>query len=298
MTTSSTKTKQKHRDKSRSDAPTGLVPASPAAPAAIAARRAAAAADVLTENYRPLTAPPDALLHATGLVKVYDGRRVVNGVDLHISPGEIVGLLGPNGAGKTTTFYMIVGLVRPDGGSVRFAKHDVTHHPMYRRARLGMGYLPQEESIFRKLSVEDNIMAVLETMDLPKAEKKERLEGLMERFGISHLRRNLAITLSGGEKRRLTIARSLVTEPSLLMLDEPFSGVDPIAVSEIQDIIRSLSHAGLAILITDHNVRETLSIVDRACLIFEGRVHREGTQEFLVNDPLSRQLYLGKDFTM
>ena len=243
---------------------------------------------------------PDSeyLLSTHGLVKIYDERRVVNGVDITVRHGEIVGLLGPNGAGKTTTFYMIVGLVPPNDGTVFFDGQDATHLAMYKRARLGMGYLPQEESIFRKLTVEENIMGVMETMPLSKAEKKERLEGLMERFGIAHLRRNHAITLSGGEKRRLTIARSLVTEPSLLMLDEPFSGVDPIAVSEIQEIVKSLSEAGLAILITDHNVRETLSIVDRAYLIFEGRVRREGPREFLVNDPLSRQLYLGESFSM
>ncbi len=243
---------------------------------------------------------PDSeyLLSTHGLVKIYDERRVVNGVDITVRHGEIVGLLGPNGAGKTTTFYMIVGLVPPNDGTVFFDGQDATHLAMYKRARLGMGYLPQEESIFRKLTVEENIMGVMETMPLSKPEKKERLEGLMERFGIAHLRRNHAITLSGGEKRRLTIARSLVTEPSLLMLDEPFSGVDPIAVSEIQEIVKSLSEAGLAILITDHNVRETLSIVDRAYLIFEGRVRREGPREFLVNDPLSRQLYLGESFSM
>ena len=249
---------------------------------------------------QPTSAAGDSefLLSTHGLIKEYDERRVVNGVDITVRPGEIVGLLGPNGAGKTTTFYMIVGLIAPTGGTVWFNGQDATTLPMYKRARLGMGYLPQEESIFRKLSVQENIMAVMETLDLSRAEKKERLDGLLERFGISHIRKSQALTLSGGEKRRLTIARSLVTNPSLLMLDEPFSGVDPIAVSEIQEIVRSLSEAGLAILITDHNVRETLSIVDRACLIFEGRVHREGSREFLVNDPLSRQLYLGKDFTM
>ena len=253
-----------------------------------------------TPDPAPTAAVPDSdfLLSTHGLVKIYDERRVVSGVDINVRHGEIVGLLGPNGAGKTTTFYMIVGLVPPNDGTVFFDGKDATHLAMYKRARLGMGYLPQEESIFRKLTVEENIMGVMETMNLSKTEKKERLEGLMERFGIAHLRRNHAITLSGGEKRRLTIARSLVTEPSLLMLDEPFSGVDPIAVSEIQEIVKSLSEAGLAILITDHNVRETLSIVDRAYLIFEGRVRREGPREFLVNDPLSRQLYLGESFSM
>ena len=240
----------------------------------------------------------DFLLSTHGLVKIYDERMVVNEVDINVRPGEIVGLLGPNGAGKTTTFYMILGLVAPDGGKVFFDGRDATELAMYKRARLGMGYLPQEESVFRKLTVEENIMGVMETMRLPKADKQERLDGLLERFGIAHLRRSHAITLSGGEKRRLTIARSLVTEPSLLMLDEPFSGVDPIAVSEIQEIVKSLSEAGLAILITDHNVRETLSIVDRAYMIYEGRVRREGTRDFLVNDPLSRQLYLGESFSM
>ena len=240
----------------------------------------------------------DFLLHTHDLIKVYDGRAVVNGVEVTVRPSEIVGLLGPNGAGKTTSFYMIVGLIQPNGGSVTFNGKDATHEPMYRRARLGMGYLPQEESIFRKLSVEDNILAVMETQDIPRSERRDRCYELMKRFGIEKLAKNEAITLSGGEKRRLTIARSLVTDPKLLMLDEPFSGVDPIAVGEIQEIVRSLREQGLAILITDHNVRETLDIVDRAYLLFEGRVEREGTRDFLINDPLSRQLYLGERFSM
>ncbi|WP_395717173.1 LPS export ABC transporter ATP-binding protein [Prosthecobacter sp.] len=238
------------------------------------------------------------LLHTEGLKKVYDGRAVVNGVDIEVKSGEIVGLLGPNGAGKTTTFYMIVGLVQPNGGKVMFDGKDATHEPMYMRARLGMGYLPQEESIFRRLTVRENIMAVMETQPFSKKEREDQTQALMEKFGIDHVADNLAITLSGGEKRRLTIARSLVTSPKLLMLDEPFSGVDPIAVSEIQDIIRMLRQAGLAILITDHNVRETLNIVDRAYLIFEGRVRRHGTKDFLVNDEEARRLYLGEGFTM
>jgi len=238
------------------------------------------------------------LLQTQQLKKIYDGRAVVNGVDVNVKQGEIVGLLGPNGAGKTTSFYMIVGLVPPNGGQVLFNREDVTKMPMYERARLGMGYLPQEESIFRKLTVEQNIMAVLETQPVSRAERRERCDKLMEQFGIQNLAKNIAITLSGGEKRRLTIARSLVTRPKLLMLDEPFSGVDPIAVGEIQEIIQGLRESGLAILITDHNVRETLSIVDRAYLIFEGRVEREGTRDFLVNDPLSRELYLGDRFSM
>lgn len=245
--------------------------------------------------------PPDTqetLLHTEGLKKVYDGRAVVNGVDIEVKAGEIVGLLGPNGAGKTTTFYMIVGLVRPNGGKVIFDGNDATEQPMFKRARLGMGYLPQEESIFRRLTVKENIIAVMETQNYTKKEREDQCQQLMEKFGIDHVANNLALTLSGGEKRRLTIARSLVTEPKLLMLDEPFSGVDPIAVSEIQEIIRMLRRAGLAILITDHNVRETLNIVDRAYLIYEGQVRRHGSKDFLVNDPEARRLYLGEDFTM
>lgn len=238
------------------------------------------------------------LLHTESLKKVYDGRAVVNGVNIEVKEGEIVGLLGPNGAGKTTTFYMIVGLVRPNGGRVIFDGSDATQLPMFKRARLGMGYLPQEESIFRRLTVRDNILAVMETQNFTRQEREEQCQQLMEKFGIDHVADNPALTLSGGEKRRLTIARSLVTEPKLLMLDEPFSGVDPIAVSEIQDIIRMLRQAGLAILITDHNVRETLNIVDRAYLIYEGQVRRHGTKDFLVNDPEARRLYLGEDFTM
>ncbi len=240
----------------------------------------------------------ERLLYTEGLKKVYDGRAVVNGVDIEVKKGEIVGLLGPNGAGKTTTFYMIVGLVRPNGGRVVFDGNDTTTKPMYVRARLGMGYLPQEESIFRKLTVRENILAVMETQQFTSQERRDQCQALMEKFGIDHVADNVALTLSGGEKRRLTIARSLVTEPKLLMLDEPFSGVDPIAVSEIQDIIRMLRKAGLAILITDHNVRETLNIVDRAYLIYEGQVKRHGSKEFLVNDPVARQLYLGEDFSM
>ena len=232
------------------------------------------------------------------LVKIYGGRAVVNGINVNVKAGEIVGLLGPNGAGKTTTFYMIVGLVRPNSGSVLFRDKDVTNYPMFRRARLGMGYLPQEESIFRKMTVEQNIMAILETLPLSKYERRQRCDQLLHQFGIEKIAKNTALTLSGGEKRRLTIARSLVTSPSLLMLDEPFSGVDPIAVYDVQQIVVNLRKSGLAILITDHNVRETLSIVDRAYLIFEGRVESEGSKDFLINDPISRQLYLGERFRM
>jgi lipopolysaccharide export system ATP-binding protein len=237
-----------------------------------------------------------ALLRAEGLVKVYGQRAVVNGVDLEVKPGEIVGILGPNGAGKTTTFYMIVGLVRPDGGKVWFRGQEVTGMPMHLRARMGMGYLPQEESIFRRLTVEENLMAVLETTELGRLARRERCGELLEQFGITHVARQPALTLSGGEKRRLTIARSLVTRPSLLMLDEPFSGVDPIAVADVQEIVVGLRQQGLAILITDHNVRETLSIVDRAYLIYEGRVQTQGNKEFLVNDSVARRVYLGESF--
>ncbi|XHR27719.1 MAG: LPS export ABC transporter ATP-binding protein [Chthoniobacteraceae bacterium] len=248
----------------------------------------------------PVTAASEAtpILRTDKLVKIYGGRAVVNGVDINIKAGEVVGVLGPNGAGKTTTFYMVVGLVRPNGGRVIFKDQDVTGYPMHRRARMGMGYLPQEESIFRKLTVEENIMAILETTDKSKKERRDRCAELLNQFGIEHVAKQLALTLSGGEKRRLTIARSLVSNPSLLMLDEPFSGVDPIAVYDVQQIIVNLRKTGLAILITDHNVRETLSIVDRAYLVSEGRIESEGTKDFLINDPISRQLYLGERFSM
>ena len=240
----------------------------------------------------------DSLLSTNGLVKIYDERRVVDGIDIKVKEREIVGLLGPNGAGKTTSFYMIVGLVRPDYGNVLFDSDDVTNLPMHIRARLGIGYLPQEESIFRKLTVYENIMAILETMNYSRAEMVDRCHSLMKRFGIDKLASNKAITLSGGEKRRLTIARSLVSNPKLLMLDEPFSGVDPIAVGEIQEIISQLREEGLSILITDHNVRETLGIVDRAYMIYEGKVLTQGTREELVNNPEARKFYLGDQFRM
>ncbi len=248
----------------------------------------------------PVTAPAPAkrVLETEQLVKIYGGRAVVNGININVRAGEIVGLLGPNGAGKTTSFYMIVGLVRPNSGRVLFSGDEVTNFPMYKRARLGMGYLPQEESIFRRLTVEQNIMAILETRPMTKQERRHRCDELLHQFGIEKIAKNTALTLSGGEKRRLTIARSLVTNPTLLMLDEPFSGVDPIAVYDVQQIVVNLRKSGLAILITDHNVRETLSIVDRAYLIFEGRVESEGTKDFLINDPISRQLYLGERFRM
>jgi len=254
----------------------------------------------MSENTPSNTSPSlgPEIVRTEKLVKVYGGRAVVNGVDIHCHSGEIVGLLGPNGAGKTTSFYMIVGLVQPNGGRVIFDGEDVTRFPMYRRARMGMGYLPQEESIFRKMTVEENIMAILETQPLNRSERRLRCEELLHQFGIEHVAKQVALTLSGGEKRRLTIARSLVTKPRLLMLDEPFSGVDPIAVADVQQIVSNLRDTGLAILITDHNVRETLNIVDRAYLISEGKVVTQGTKEFLINDPIARRVYLGEGFRM
>jgi lipopolysaccharide export system ATP-binding protein len=240
----------------------------------------------------------NALLRTQGLVKIYGGRRVVDGVDINVKSGEIVGLLGPNGAGKTTSFYMTVGLVKPNGGKVFFDGRDVTRMPMHKRARRGIGYLAQEPSVFRKLTVEENILAILETLPLTPDERKFRLDYLLEELDITSLAKNKAYTLSGGERRRLEITRALVTGPKLMLLDEPFSGVDPIAVHEVQQIIAGLKGKGLGILLTDHNVRETLRIVDRAYLIVHGKVVREGTSDFLINDPHSREIYLGPDFSM
>jgi lipopolysaccharide export system ATP-binding protein len=240
----------------------------------------------------------NVLLRTQGLVKIYGGRRVVDGVDIYVRAGEVVGLLGPNGAGKTTSFYMTVGLVKPNGGKVFFDGKDVTRMPIHKRARRGIGYLSQEPSVFRKLTVEENIMAILETLPLTEEERKFRLDYLLEELDIASLAKNKAYTLSGGERRRLEITRALVTGPKLMLLDEPFSGVDPIAVYEVQKIIAGLKHKGLGILLTDHNVRETLRIVDRAYLIHHGKVVREGTSEFLINDPHSRDIYLGPEFSM
>ena len=238
------------------------------------------------------------LVRTEELVKEYHGKRVVNGVSLEVKAGEVVGLLGPNGAGKTTSFYMTIGLVKPNGGRVFFKGRDVTKLPVFIRARLGMGYLAQEPSIFRRLTVEQNVMAILETLPIPQAERRRRLQFLLEELKISHLAKQQALTLSGGERRRLEITRALVTNPSLILLDEPFSGVDPLAVHDVQQIVIELKERGLGILITDHNVRETLAVVDRAYLICEGKVLREGTSQFLVNDEVSRELYLGPRFTM
>ncbi len=241
-------------------------------------------------------AEPD--LKATGLVKVYGDRTVVNGMDVACSCGEIVGLLGPNGAGKTTTFYMVVGLVKPDGGKVVFRGEDVTRLPVYLRARKGLGYLAQEPSVFRKLSVWNNVMAILETLPMSGKERKARAEELLAPFDLMKVAGQPAYTLSGGERRKLEIARALVRNPAILMLDEPFAGVDPLSVSEIQEIVRDLAKKGLGIIITDHNVRETLSVVDRAYMVCDGRLLKEGTAAELVGDEDVRARYLGAGFKM
>ena len=238
------------------------------------------------------------LLETKGLVKSYGGRKVVDGLSISVGRSEIVGLLGPNGAGKTTTFYMTVGIVSPDQGQIIFDQDDITRKPIHDRCRLGMGYLAQEPSIFRKLTVEENILAILETLNLSPRERKKRLQSLLEELNIAHLSKSKAYTLSGGERRRLEITRALVTNPSFLLLDEPFYGIDPIVVAEAQEIIKDLKKRGLGILLTDHNVRETLSITDRAYLIADGRVLISGTAEDLINDPKAKKIYLGEKFTM
>ncbi|HLU88103.1 MAG TPA: LPS export ABC transporter ATP-binding protein, partial [Taishania sp.] len=235
-------------------------------------------------------------LHTTEIKKTYKGRNVVKGVTVEVNQGEIVGLLGPNGAGKTTSFYMIVGLVKPDSGEVYLDNIDITTMPMYKRSQLGIGYLPQEISVFRKLSVEDNIMSILEMQDMTKQEREERLEQLLNEFRLQHVRKNLGNRLSGGEKRRTEIARALATNPKFLLLDEPFAGVDPIAVEDIQSIVSQLREKNIGILITDHNVQETLSITDRAYLLFEGSILKSGTAEDLAEDEQVRKVYLGQNF--
>jgi lipopolysaccharide export system ATP-binding protein len=237
-------------------------------------------------------------IQASGLIKVYGGRKVVNGVSFHVNKGEVVGLLGPNGAGKTTSFYMITGMIRANEGRILINEKEVSRMPMYKRARLGLGYLPQETSVFRKLSVEQNLLAILETRKLGRKERREAAEKLMEEFKIAHLRKSKANTLSGGERRRLEIARALTTEPDFLLLDEPFAGIDPIAVEDIQSVIFNLRDRGMGILITDHNVRETLATTNRAYIMFEGRVLVEGTAEHLAQDPEARRIYLGKSFSL
>ena len=237
-------------------------------------------------------------LHTDEIKKSYRGRNVVKGVSVEVNQGEIVGLLGPNGAGKTTSFYMIVGLVKPDSGRVFVDQTELTNYPMYKRSQLGIGYLPQEVSVFRKLSVEDNIMAILEMTDLNKEQRKERLETLLDEFSLNHVRKNLGNRLSGGEKRRTEIARALATDPKFLLLDEPFAGVDPIAVEDIQSIVSDLKKRNIGILITDHNVQETLSITDRAYLLFEGSILKSGTAEELAADEQVRRVYLGRNFEL
>ncbi len=240
---------------------------------------------------------PEVLLTADGLRKEYHQNVVVNGVNIHVAAGEIVGLLGPNGAGKTTTFNMVVGVVRPDDGVVRFMGQDITYLPMHERARLGLGYLTQEPSIFRKLTVEQNILAILETCKLSAKDRAIRLKYLLEELDLTRLAKNRAYTLSGGEKRRLEITRALVTSPKLLLLDEPLAGIDPIAVYEVQKILRGLRDRGLAILITDHSAREMIKLIDRGYIIVKGEVRIEGNSEFLANDPKAREIYLGPDFS-
>jgi lipopolysaccharide export system ATP-binding protein len=237
-------------------------------------------------------------LSAEHLLKAYRGRKVVQDVSLDVRQGEIVGLLGPNGAGKTTTFYMVVGLTRPDGGSVLLGEEEITEMPMYRRAQRGISYLPQEPSIFRKLTVEENLLAVFETMNLPHAEREQRTGELLEEFGLLHLARNRAYSLSGGERRRVEIARSLAINPAFILLDEPFAGIDPIAVYDIQRIVSHLRSRGIGILITDHNVRETLKITDRAYIIKEGEIFRQGVPESLSADAEVRRIYLGESFNL
>jgi lipopolysaccharide export system ATP-binding protein len=286
------------------EAPVGFAPAVWAelgAPAEAADRLFAAAEHAYARAEAGPTHPPAAatgsVLEASGLVKSYKGRRVVNDVSVRLAQGEIVGLLGPNGAGKTTTFYMITGLIRPDTGSIHLDGRDLTNEPMYRRARAGIGYLAQEPSIFRKLTVEENILAILETLPVSEGERHERLEQLLDELAIKHLRRQKAFQLSGGERRRLEITRALVTAPKFMLLDEPFAGVDPIAVHDIQTIVAGLRHRGIGVLITDHNVEQTLDIVDRAYIMFEGRVQVSGSVRDLVFDDRVADAYLGPTLT-
>jgi len=249
------------------------------------------------QRRRSMIVPGGLTLAAKGLVKTYRGRRVVNDVDVHVRQGEIVGLLGPNGAGKTTSFYMIVGLIRPDRGRVFIGQRDLTGVPMFKRARAGIGYLAQEPSIFRRLTVEENVMAILQMLPLSRAERKKRLEELLDELGIKHLRKSKAYALSGGERRRLEITRALVTEPSFMLLDEPFAGVDPIAVHDIQQIVSDLRRRGIGVLISDHNVEQTLDIVDRAYIMYEGRVRVSGTVSELVWNDEVAEIYLGPTLT-
>ena len=238
------------------------------------------------------------LLRSENLKKIYKKRAVVNNVSVSVKQGEVVGLLGPNGAGKTTTFYMIVGMIKPNEGRVFLDNRELTDEPMYKRAKMGIGYLPQEASAFRRLSVEDNIMAILQMIDLTNAERKERREKLLEELGIMHIRKSLGYQLSGGERRRCEIARALATRPDFILLDEPFAGIDPIAVEDIMNIVANLKHKGIGILITDHNVHETLSIVDRAYILISGKIFKEGSAHNLAEDKDVRKLYLGEKFKL
>ncbi len=238
------------------------------------------------------------ILKSERLKKVYKKRAVVNYVSVQVRQGEVVGLLGPNGAGKTTTFYMIVGMIKPDEGKVFWDSKEITHEPMYKRAKMGIGYLPQEASVFRRLTVEDNIMAVLQIMNLTNEERKEKQEKLLHELGINNVRKSFGFQLSGGERRRCEIARALATDPKFMLLDEPFAGVDPIAVEDIMNIVANLKHKGIGILITDHNVHETLSIVDRAYILIDGHIFKEGTANELAEDTDVRKLYLGEKFKL
>jgi lipopolysaccharide export system ATP-binding protein len=237
-------------------------------------------------------------LIAENLVKSYAGRKVVDNVSVNVSSGEVVGLLGPNGAGKTTTFYLVVGLVKPDSGTLLYDDHDITRLTMPQRARRGISYLPQEASVFRKLTVADNLRAILQTLDIPPAEQQQRLETLLEQFGLSHIRDNLAYTISGGERRRVEIARALVISPTFILLDEPFAGIDPIAVNDLQGIIADLRDRGIGVLISDHNVRETLGICDRAYIMDQGRILEEGDPDTIVSSSRARKIYLGEQFRL
>lgn len=238
------------------------------------------------------------IIETKNLVKIYGQRKVVDDVSLLVEQGTIVGLLGPNGAGKTTTFYMVVGIAKPDSGSVLLDGKDIGQMPMYQRARLGIGYLPQEASVFRKLTVEENLMSILETTTLSHDEQVQKMNELIDEFGIGHIRDNLGMALSGGERRRVEIARSLATDPAFILLDEPFAGIDPIAVADIQGMIAHLAKRGIGILITDHNVRETLSIVDKAYILASGKVLLHGDSDSIANDPVARKYYLGENFKM
>lgn len=256
--------------------------------------------NVVRSPAQPLKQPGsrDGVLLVSGLQKSYKGRMVVKDVTLGVRRGEAVGLLGPNGAGKTTSFYMITGLVRPDAGRIELNGHDITATPMYRRARLGIGYLPQEASIFRGLSVENNIRSVLEVVEPDRKERDRQLDALLEEFSITHLRKSPSIALSGGERRRCEIARALATRPSFMLLDEPFAGIDPIAVGDIQDLVRHLTQRGIGVLITDHNVRETLGLIDRAYIIHDGNVLTHGSPQQIIDNPDVRRFYLGEQFTL